>query len=77
MAGTTSDAATPPQGVRASLPRTAGLFVLAVVVAAAVVVGLSLPGAARGLRGGAWPDLWPALLYAAGLVIAERFVVKV
>ena len=77
MAATTSDAATPPQGVRASLPRAARLFVLAVAVAAAVVVGLYLPGAARDLRGGAWPDLWPSLLYAAGLVIAERFVVKV
>src|SRR5919108_625102 len=77
MAATTSDPATPSQGVRASLPRAARLFVLAVVVAAAVVVGLYLPGAARDLRGGAWPDLWPPLLYAAGLVIAERFVVKV
>src|ERR671922_348233 len=77
MAATTSDPATPSQGVRASLPRAARLFVLAVAVAAAVVVGLYLPGAARDLRGGAWPDLWPPLLYAAGLVIAERFVVKV
>ena len=72
-----SDSATPPHGVRASLPRAAWLFVLAVAAAAAVVVVLYLPGAVRELRGGAWPDLWPPLLYAAGLVVAERFVVKV
>ena len=72
-----SDPVTLPHGVRASLPRAAWLFVLTVAVAAAVVVGLYLPGAVRELRGGAWPDLWPPLLYAAGLVLAERFVVKV
>src|SRR5919201_5230140 len=77
MAGMTSDAAAPPQGGRASLPRAAGLFVHAVAVAAAVVVGRYLPAAARDLRGGAWPDLWPPLLYAAGLVVDERFVVMV
>ncbi|HEU4398922.1 MAG TPA: PAS domain S-box protein, partial [Actinomycetota bacterium] len=72
-----SDPATLPHSVKASLPRAAWLFVLTVAAAAAVVVGLYLPGAARELRGGAWPDLWPPLLYAAGLVAAERFVVKV
>jgi PAS domain S-box-containing protein len=71
------DPVTPPHGVGASLPRAAWLLVLTVAAAAAVVVGLYLPGAVRGLRGGAWPDLWPPLLYAAGLVLAERFVVKV
>jgi PAS domain S-box-containing protein len=77
VAGPVSDSSTLPNSVRASLPRAAWLFVLTVAAAATVVVGLYLPGAARVLRGGAWPDLWPPLLYAAGLVVAERFVVKV
>src|SRR5919106_1260600 len=72
-----SEPTTLPQGVRTSLPRAAWLFVMATGAAATVVVALSLPAAVRQLRGGAWPELWPPLLYAAGLVIAERFVVKV
>ena len=68
---------TPPQGVRTSLPRAAWLFVLAVVAAATVVVALLAPAAVRSLAGGGWRAAWPPLLYAAGLVLAERFVVKV
>jgi PAS domain S-box-containing protein len=47
------------------------------VAAATVVVALYLPGAVRQLSGGSWADLVQPLLYVAGLVVAERFVVKV
>jgi PAS domain S-box-containing protein len=72
-----SDPGTLPQSVRTSLPRAAWLFVLAVVAAATVVVALYLPAAARQLASGDWRDVWPPVLYAVGLVVAERFVVKV
>jgi PAS domain S-box-containing protein len=68
---------TPPQGVRTSLPRAAWLFVLAVVAAATVVVALYAPAAVRHLVDGGWRAAWQPLLYVAGLVLAERFVVKV
>ena len=66
-----------PQSVRTSLPRTAWLFVLAVVAAATVVVALYAPAAVRHLVDGGGRAAWQPLLYAAGLVVAERFVVKV
>jgi len=47
------------------------------VAAATVVVALYLPGAVRQLSGSPWADLLQPLLYVAGLVVAERFVVKV
>jgi PAS domain S-box-containing protein len=72
-----SEPGTLPQGVRTSLPRTAWLFVLAVVAAATVAVALYLPAAVRLLADGGWQAAWRPLLYAAGLVVAERFVVKV
>jgi PAS domain S-box-containing protein len=72
-----SEPGTLPQGVRNSLPRSAWLFVLAVVAAATVVVALYLPSAVRLLAGGGWRAAWQPLLYVAGLVLAERFVVKV
>jgi PAS domain S-box-containing protein len=72
-----SEPGTLPQSVRNSLPRAAWLFVLAVVAAATVVVALYLPGAVRQLTDGTRADLLPPLLYVAGLVLAERFVVKV
>jgi PAS domain S-box-containing protein len=72
-----SEPGTLPQGVRTSLPRTAWLFVLAVVAAATVVVALYAPAAVRHLVDGGWRAAWQPLLYAAGLVVAERFVVKV
>ena len=72
-----SEPGTLPQSVRSSLPRSAWLFVLAVVAAATVVVALYLPGAVRQLSGSPWADLLQPLLYVAGLVVAERFVVKV
>jgi PAS domain S-box-containing protein len=68
---------TPPQGVRTSLPRAAWLFVLAVVAAATVVVALYAPAAVRHLADGGGRAAWQPLLYVAGLVLAERFVVKV
>ena len=72
-----SEPAALPQSVRTSLPRTAWLFVLAVVAAATVVVALYAPAAVRHLVDGGWRAAWQPLLYAAGLVVAERFVVKV
>jgi PAS domain S-box-containing protein len=72
-----SEPRTLPQGVRTSLPRTAWLFVLAVVAAATVVVALYAPAAVRHLADGGWRAAWQPLLYVAGLVLAERFVVKV
>jgi len=47
------------------------------VAAATVVTALYLPGAVRQLSGSPWADLLQPLLYVAGLVVAERFVVKV
>ena len=72
-----SEPGTLPQSVRNSLPRAAWLFVLAVVAAATVVVALDLPAAVRLLADGGWQAAWQPLLYVAGLVLAERFVVKV
>jgi PAS domain S-box-containing protein len=72
-----SEPRTFPQGVRTSLPRAAWLFVLAVVAAATVVVALYAPTAVQLLADGGWRAAWQPLLYAAGLVLAERFVVKV
>ena len=72
-----SEPGTLPRGGRTSLPRTAWLFVLAVVAAATVVVALYAPAAVRQLVDGGWRAAWQPLLYAAGLVVAERFVVKV
>ncbi|HEV2871978.1 MAG TPA: PAS domain S-box protein, partial [Actinomycetota bacterium] len=72
-----SEPVTLPQSVRTSLPRAAWLFVLAVVAAATVVVALYLPAAVRLLADGGWRAAWQPLLYVAGLVLAERFVVKV
>src|SRR5215218_4382189 len=72
-----SEPGTLPQGVRTSLPRAAWLFVLAVVAAATVVVALYAPAAVRHLADGGGRAAWQPLLYVAGLVLAERFVVKV
>jgi PAS domain S-box-containing protein len=72
-----SEPGTLPQGVRTSLPRAAWLFVLAVVAAATVVVALYAPAAVRLEADGGWRAAWQPLLYVAGLVLAERFVVKV
>jgi PAS domain S-box-containing protein len=72
-----SEPGTLPQGVRTSLPRAAWLFVLAVVAAATVVIALYAPAAVRLLADGGWRAAWQPLLYVAGLVLAERFVVKV
>ena len=66
-----------PRSVRTSLPRTAWLFVLAVVAAATVVVALYASDAVRLLVDGGWRAAWQPLLYVAGLVLAERFVVRV
>jgi len=72
-----SESGSLPQSVRTSLPRTAWLFVLAVVATATVVVALYAPAAVRDLLDGGGQAAWRPLLYAAGLVVAERFVVKV
>ena len=72
-----SESGSLPQSVRTSLPRTAWLFVLAVVATATVVVALYAPAAVHDLLDGGGQAAWRPLLYAAGLVVAERFVVKV
>jgi PAS domain S-box-containing protein len=72
-----SESGSLPQSVRTSLPRAAWLFVLAVVATATVVVALYAPAAVRDLLDGGGQAAWRPLLYAAGLVVAERFVVKV
>jgi PAS domain S-box-containing protein len=66
----------PHRGVRNSLPHRAWLFVLAVAAAAALVTAAVLPAAAHAVAGKPGELLRPAL-YAVGLVIAERFVVRV
>jgi PAS domain S-box-containing protein len=69
--------ATPlPTSTRSALPRRVWWFVITSACLVAAVVSFSLPSAARQL-GGDWRDLWQPILYAAGLVLAERFVVKV
>jgi PAS domain S-box-containing protein len=72
-----SEPGTLPQGARTSLPRTAWAFILTVVAAATTVVALYAPAAVRHLVDGGWQAAWRPLLYVAGLVVAERFVVKV
>jgi PAS domain S-box-containing protein len=47
------------------------------VAAATIVVALYAPAAVRLLVDGGWRAAWQPLLYVAGLVVAERFVVKV
>src|SRR6266508_4254037 len=62
--------------VRFALPHGAWLFVIAVAAAAALAIAAVLPAAVRAVAGNPAELLRPAL-YAAGLVIAERFVVRV
>jgi PAS domain S-box-containing protein len=47
------------------------------VAVATIVVALYAPAAVRLLADGGWRAAWQPLLYVAGLVVAERFVVKV
>ncbi len=61
---------------RASLPRGAQVYVWAVVAAAAAVAAAALPHA-WDARASWWATLGVPLLYAAGLAIAERLVVRV
>ncbi len=70
--------ATPlPSSTRNVVPRRVWLFVTVSACLAAAVVAAALPVAARELVGGDWRTLWQPLVYAAGLVAAERFVVRV
>ncbi|HEV8653358.1 MAG TPA: ATP-binding protein [Actinomycetes bacterium] len=64
------------RGVRNSLPHGAWLFVIAVAAAAVIATAAVLPAAVRTVSADPAELLRPAL-YAAGLVIAERFVVRV
>jgi PAS domain S-box-containing protein len=69
--------ATPlPSSGRSALPRRVLWFVAASACVVAALVALSLSGAVQRL-GGDWRNAWQPVLYAAGLVLAERFVVKV
>jgi hypothetical protein len=70
--------ATPlPSSARNVVPRRVWLFVTIVGGVAAVVLAATLPSAVRQLAGSDWRSLWRPVLYAAGLVVTERFVVKV
>jgi len=69
--------ATPlPSSAPSAVPRRVWWFVIISACVVAAVVVVSLPGAIREV-GGDWRNLWQPFLYAAGLVLAERFVVKV
>ncbi|HEX6673610.1 MAG TPA: ATP-binding protein [Actinomycetes bacterium] len=72
----TGEPAAPRRGVRNSLPHGAWLFVLAVAAGAAVEAVLVLPAASSRLSAD-WNAAWLPVAYAAGLVLAERFVVRV
>src|SRR6266540_2016568 len=74
--GTMGEPAAPRRGVRNSLPHGAWLFVLAVAAGAAVEAVLVLPAASSRLSAD-WNRAWLPVAYAAGLVLAERFVVRV
>jgi PAS domain S-box-containing protein len=70
--------ATPlPSSARSVVPRRVWLFVTIVGGVAAVVLVATLPSAIRQLAASEWRSLWRPVLYAAGLVLTERFVVKV
>jgi len=58
-----------------SIPIAVWRFVLAVAIGGAIVVAINLPKAALQLNG--WASLWQPLVYAFGLVVGERFTVKV
>jgi PAS domain S-box-containing protein len=73
---TIGEPAMPHRGVRNSLPQAAWAFVLAVATGAALEVLLLLPAASARLSGHL-RDAWLPAAYAAGLVVAERFVVRV
>ncbi|HEX9342511.1 MAG TPA: ATP-binding protein [Actinomycetota bacterium] len=72
-----SQPATLPATVRTSLTRPAWLLVVASMAVAAIVAGSLAPSAVHDLTHGQTGVVWTALLYAGGLVMAERFVVKV
>jgi hypothetical protein len=73
---TIGEPAMPHRGVRTSLPQAARVFVLAVLAGAALEAALVLPAAAARLSANP-RDLWVPAAYATGLVVAERFVVRV
>ena len=69
--------ATPlPSSAPSAVPRRVWWFVIISACVVAAVVVVFLPSAIREV-GGDWRNLWQPFLYAAGLVLAERFVVKV
>jgi PAS domain S-box-containing protein len=70
--------ATPLQSnTRNAVPRRVWLFVLASACLGAAIFALVLPDALRQVTAGDWRSLWQPVAYAAGLVLAERFVVRV
>jgi PAS domain S-box-containing protein len=70
--------ATPsPASSPTAVPRRVWVFVVVGGCLAAAVAGLTLPGAARQLAGSSWRDLLVPVVYAAGLVVAERLAVNV
>jgi PAS domain S-box-containing protein len=70
--------ATPlPSKARSVVPRRVWVFVLISGCLAAAVVAAILPDAVRQVTAGDWRSLWQPVAYAAGLVLAERFVVRI
>jgi PAS domain S-box-containing protein len=70
--------ATPlPSSARNVVPRRVWLFVLASACVGAGIVAALLPDAVRQVAARDWRSLWQPVAYAAGLVLAERFVVRV
>jgi PAS domain S-box-containing protein len=70
--------ATPlPSSARNAVPRRVWLFVLVSGCLAAAVVAAILPDAIREVTGSDWRNLWRPVVYAVGLVVAERLVVRV
>jgi PAS domain S-box-containing protein len=62
---------------RTSVPRLAWLFVLTSAAVGVAVVATQLPGAVHQIPRLGWEGLWPALLFAAALIMVEQFVIKV
>jgi PAS domain S-box-containing protein len=60
-----------------AVSRRVWVFVIVTGCFAAAVVAFTLPGAVRQFAATDWRSLWQPVLYAAGLVLAERLVVKV
>ena len=62
---------------RNAVPRRVWLFVLVSACVGAAIIAALLPDAVHQITARDWRSLWQPVAYAAGLVLAERFVVRV